>query len=53
MAATLKEFALGGSKFFSLLLTLWADSADDKLMIFFLENRTFHFMQIVQRMQFA
>ena len=32
------------------LTTLWADSADDKLMIiflFFLENRIWHFMQIV------
>ena len=32
------------------LTMLWADSADDKLMIFFLfflENRNWHFMQIV------
>ena len=33
------------------LTTLWADAADDKLMIFFLffflENRIWHFMQIV------
>ena len=26
---------------------LWADSADDKLMIFFVEKRIWHFMQIV------
>ena len=27
--------------------TLWANSADDKVMIFFPENRHGHFMQIV------
>ena len=30
-----------------MLLTYYADSADDKFGIFFLENRTWHFMEIV------
>ena len=30
-----------------IVTTLWANSADDKLMIFFPENRICHFMQIV------
>ena len=37
------------------LIMLWADSAEDKLTIFFLENRIWHVMQIISclKRQFA
>ena len=34
-------------KFQNTFTSLWANSADDKWMLYFLENRIWHFMQIV------